>query len=75
MHMMAATAFKASEIALSPEEAKELGDKIAEVQKHYPAAVFDPKYAAIGALVFAIVKIEGPRAMYLMNRPKNGNSE
>lgn len=75
MHMMAAAAFKAQELALSPDEAKELAEKIAEVQKHYPAAVFDPKYAAIGALVFAVVKIEGPRALYLMNRPKNQGGE
>lgn len=70
IHQMLALYLQAPAIALTPQEAEDLGSAIAAVQKFYPASVFDPKYTAWAALAMVAFRIEAPRAIIAVNAVK-----
>lgn len=70
IHQMLALYLNAPGIALSQKEAEDLGAAIAEVQKFYPASVFDPKYTAWAALAMTAFRIEAPRAILAVSAAK-----
>lgn len=60
IHMMMAGATKIEELKLSPEEAKQLANAVAEVNSHYNVAI-DPKVMAWVGLTTTCVSIYAPR--------------
>ena len=71
---MGAAALSAPEFELGKDEADRLARAVAEVNKHYPVPMIDPKYVAIGALAVTAFSIYAPRAVAYTSRRKSGRA-
>lgn len=70
-HFMLAKLTKVSELELTEEEAKILGDAMARVNREFGVQIMSPKTAALVNLATAGVGVYGPRMMAMANNAKN----
>lgn len=68
VHMMGATMLKTPEIELTQGESQQMATAIANVAKHYPTTVIDPKIVDWGNLIMCLGMAYGPRVYMIRER-------